>query len=112
MKRREGIGVDTKARIQALMRERNWTMYELAKRSGVAQTTIANLYVRNNEPSLSTLRALCDAFGRQPVPVFCRGRYVGADAPAAAAAYAVGRADKASAGNAAGDYEGNEKMKK
>ena len=55
--------MDTKARIQALMRERNWTMYELAKRSGVAQTTIANLYVRNNEPSLSTLRALCDAFG-------------------------------------------------
>ena len=34
---------------------------------------------------------------------------MGADTPAAAAACAVGRADKASAGNAAGDYEGNEK---
>ena len=43
--------MDAKEKIQQLMRERGWTIYELAKRSGLSPTTI---------PSLE---AMCRAFG-------------------------------------------------
>ena len=55
--------MDTKARIKQLMEQRQWTLYELARQSGLAQTTLANMWRRNNEPSIATLRLICDAFG-------------------------------------------------
>ena len=55
--------MDTKSRIKQLMDQRRWTLYELARRSGLAQTTLANLWRRDNEPSIPTLRLICDAFG-------------------------------------------------
>ena len=67
------VKMDTKMRIQALMKERGWTIYELSKRSGVSQTTLANLWKRNNEPSLATLRALCQAFGITLSQFFAEG---------------------------------------
>jgi transcriptional regulator with XRE-family HTH domain len=42
------VNMDAKTRIKALMDERGWTVYELAKRSGLSQTTLANLWKRNN----------------------------------------------------------------
>lgn len=55
--------LDARERIQQLMEERNWTIYRLAKESGLSQTTISNIFKRNNEPSIPTLRRLCAAFG-------------------------------------------------
>jgi len=55
--------MDTKSRIKELMDERGWTIYELSKRSGLAQTTISNMWKRNTEPTIPSLRQLCDAFG-------------------------------------------------
>ena len=55
--------MDTKSRIKELMDERGWTIYELSKRSGLAQTTISNMWKRNTEPTVPSLRVLCDAFG-------------------------------------------------
>jgi transcriptional regulator with XRE-family HTH domain len=55
--------VDTKQRIAELAQERNWSNYELAKRSGVQLSTIQNMYHRNYEPTIPTLQALCKAFG-------------------------------------------------
>ena len=54
---------DTKDRIRQLMDERGWTIYRLAQESKLAQTTISNLFKRNNQPSLSTVNAICDACG-------------------------------------------------
>ena len=54
--RGEGI-MDTKMRIKELMDERGWTIYELAKRSGLAQTTLSNMWKRNTEPTIPSLRA-------------------------------------------------------
>ncbi len=55
--------MDTKAHIRQLMDERGWTIYELSKRSGLSQTTLSNMWKRNTEPSLPSLRAICNAFG-------------------------------------------------
>lgn len=54
--------MDAQKRIRQLMVERNWTEYRLAKAAGLSQTTISNLFRRNNAPSLSTLEAVCKAF--------------------------------------------------
>lgn len=55
--------MDARERIRQLMQERNWTIYRLAKEAGMSQTTISNIFKRNNEPSIPTLRRLCAAFG-------------------------------------------------
>lgn len=43
--------------------ERGWTIYRLAQESGLSQTTISNIFKRNNQPSLPTVNAICDACG-------------------------------------------------
>ena len=55
--------MDTKSHILQMMKMRGWSMYELSKRSGIAQTTLANMWKRNTEPTIPTLRAVCGAFG-------------------------------------------------
>lgn len=49
-------------RLQKLMEERKWTEYRLANEAGISQTTITNLFKRNNLPTLPTLEAICRAF--------------------------------------------------
>ena len=65
--------LDARERIQQLMQERNWTIYRLAKESGLSQTTISNIIKRNNEPSIPTLKRQCGAFGIT-MSQFFRGR--------------------------------------
>lgn len=50
-------------RIQHLMDERGWSSYKLAKRAGLSETTVTNIFTRNNEPTFHTLAAICSAFG-------------------------------------------------
>ena len=50
-------------RIRQLMAERGWTIYRLAQESGLSQTTISNIFKRNNQPSLPAVNAICDACG-------------------------------------------------
>ena len=47
--------MDVLERLQALMNARGWTMYRLAKESGLTESTIANIYRRNAIPSIDTL---------------------------------------------------------
>lgn len=54
--------MNIQSRLRNLMDERKWSEYRLAKEAGVAQTTITNLFKRNNLPSLPTLEAICKAF--------------------------------------------------
>ena len=55
--------MDALARLQQLMDERGWTMYRLAKESGLTESTIANIYRRNAMPSITTLEMICQGFG-------------------------------------------------
>lgn len=68
--------MDAKTRIKELMDERGWTIYELSKRSGLAQTTISNMWKRNTEPTIPSLRAICSGFGITLAQFFAEGDLV------------------------------------
>lgn len=55
--------MDVIKRIDKLMEERHWSDYKLAAESGLSSSTIANIHRRNTIPSISTLEAICSAFG-------------------------------------------------
>lgn len=55
--------MDVIKRIDDLMKERQWSDYKLAIESGLSSSTIANIHRRNTVPSISTLEAICSAFG-------------------------------------------------
>jgi len=44
------------------MKERGWTAYRLSKESGLSESTLANIFKRNNVPAISTLEYICKAF--------------------------------------------------
>ena len=50
-------------KIEKLRKEKGWSINYLALESGLTQSTLNNLYSRNTEPKISTLRAICGAFG-------------------------------------------------
>ena len=51
-------------RIDELLEQSNLTQYQLAKRSGLAQTTIADIRkMRNNGTNVSNLNAIAQGFG-------------------------------------------------
>ncbi len=49
-------------KVDALRLGKGWTIYELAKKAGVAPTTIHNWRDRQSSPTLSLLEAICSAF--------------------------------------------------
>ena len=55
--------MDVLERIDELRRRRGWSVNNLAMEAMLTQSTLNNLYVRKAEPKLSTLRAICGAFG-------------------------------------------------
>ncbi|WP_418665831.1 helix-turn-helix domain-containing protein [Allofournierella sp.] len=60
-------------RILRLMAERGWSRYELAKRAGLSETTVANLFRRCNAPSIPTLEAITKACGITMAQFFTEG---------------------------------------
>ena len=50
-------------KIDKLRLERGWSVNNLAMEAMLTQSTLNNLYARKAEPKLSTLRAICSAFG-------------------------------------------------
>ena len=43
--------------------ERNWSEYDLAKHSGLTQSTISTWYRKNQTPTIQSLEKICNAFG-------------------------------------------------
>ena len=68
--------MDVLERLQALMNARGWTMYRLAKESGLTESTIANIYRRNAIPSIDTLERICRGFGITLSQFFAEGEMV------------------------------------
>jgi len=58
-----GLKMNILLRIKELLKRRNWTIYKLSKLSGVSQSTLSNLFKRNNAPTISTLESICKTFG-------------------------------------------------
>ena len=55
--------MDILKKIDTLRKERGWSINNLAMEALLTQSTLNNLYSRKTEPKLSTLRAICSAFG-------------------------------------------------
>ncbi len=49
-------------RINQLLKERNWTVYRLAKESGLAYSSLNNIFIRDTVPSVFTLEKICNGF--------------------------------------------------
>ena len=54
---------ETCKKLKKLMKQRGWTLYRLAAESGLAYSSVSNLFNRNTEPTLPTLRCLCKGLG-------------------------------------------------
>ncbi len=67
--------MDVIKRIDMLMKERNWSDYKLSAESGLSSSTIANIHRRNTVPSISTLEAICSAFGITLAQFFTEDSY-------------------------------------
>lgn len=65
--------MDILNRINELLDAQGWTKYKLAKESGLAQSTIINIFNYNNVPSFVTLEAICKAFGITLAQFFAEG---------------------------------------
>lgn len=55
--------MNVQERLLELMAQRNWSTYKLAKQAELSETTISNIFKRNQMPTLYTLSRICDAFG-------------------------------------------------
>ncbi len=60
-------------KIKQLLTERGWTLYRLAKQSGISYSTLNNTFHRNNVPSISTLLHVCEGFGMTMAEFFDEG---------------------------------------
>lgn len=49
-------------RMDMLLKERNWSRYKLAKESGIAYSSLNNIFVRRTLPSVLTLEKICQGF--------------------------------------------------
>ena len=53
---------DTLKRIVELLNSRNWTLYKLAKESGIPYSSLNSMFQKNNQPTIATLEKICRAF--------------------------------------------------
>ena len=68
--------MDVLKRLDDLLAARNWTMYRLAKESGLSESTVANVFRRNAIPSIDTLEKICQGFGITLSQFFSDGEMV------------------------------------
>ena len=54
--------MDVLARIIQLKDAKGWSEYQLAERSGLAQSTISSWYRKNMLPTIPSLEKICEAF--------------------------------------------------
>jgi transcriptional regulator with XRE-family HTH domain len=54
--------MDILEKITKLRLEHHWSMYQLAKKSGLPQSTISSWYNNNMLPTIHSLQCICDAF--------------------------------------------------
>lgn len=65
--------MDTHERHRQLLNERGWSEYKLAKRCGLSESTVANIFRRNTVPSIATLETICSGFGITMSQFFAEG---------------------------------------
>lgn len=64
---------DVLQEITRLRLERNWSEYELAKHTGLSQSTISTWYRKNQIPTIQSLNKVCKGFGITLSQFFAEG---------------------------------------
>ena len=52
----------TLQKINKLMKERKWSYYRLAKEADIPYSSLNSLFLKNNQPTISTLEKICAGF--------------------------------------------------
>ena len=68
--------MDVLERLDRLMKARGWSMYRLAKESGLSESTVANIYRRNAVPYIDTLEKICQGLGITLAQFYADGEMV------------------------------------
>ena len=68
--------MDVHEKLHYLLDERGWTKYQLARKCGLSDATIANIFRRNTMPSIPTLEAICQGYGITLSQFFAEGEMV------------------------------------
>lgn len=68
--------MDVHGKLKYLLDERGWTKYQLARKCGLSDATIANIFRRNTMPSIPTLEAICQGYGITLSQFFAEGEMV------------------------------------
>lgn len=55
--------MDVHSKLRIFLNDKGWTEYRLSKESGLSESTLANIFKRNTQPSIPTLEAICRGFG-------------------------------------------------
>ena len=55
--------MDVHSKLRTFLKDNGWTQYRLSKESGLSESTLANIFRRNTQPSIPTLEAICRGFG-------------------------------------------------
>ncbi len=67
--------MDVLKKIKKLKEEKGWSNYRLSIESGITVSTITNMFSRETLPSITTLTALCEAFGISVAQFFAEDNY-------------------------------------
>lgn len=51
--------IDTLAKIKEICNKQDWSVYKLAKESDIPYSSLNNMFLRNTQPTVSTLYKLC-----------------------------------------------------
>ncbi|MBQ3115889.1 MAG: helix-turn-helix transcriptional regulator [Clostridia bacterium] len=55
--------MDVLKKIEQLKEQKGWSIYKLSIEAGLTTSTLTNMFTRKTLPSITTLSAICDAFG-------------------------------------------------
>ena len=68
--------MDVLQKLRQLPQERGWSDYRIAKEAKLSPNTVSNIFRRGTLPSVSTLEALCGAFGITVAQFFAQDEMV------------------------------------
>ena len=68
--------MDATEKIKFLLDEKGWSAYRLSKECGLSANTILTMLKRNSVPSITTLEAICKAFGITISEFFAEGEMI------------------------------------
>ena len=68
--------MDATEKIKFILDEKGWSAYRLSKECGLSANTILTMLKRNSVPSITTLEAICKAFGITLSEFFAEGELI------------------------------------